>query len=342
MNEEDKTIQAEWNGDSYSFKEFYPTDKETPATINPILNKDQIEVVELELGSFCNLSCPLCQRSWSDAQHLIDKKKQRPVEEIIAQLEEFPSLRIITIAGIISEPTLHPGLFKLMEYIVSRNVVFYLYTNGSTYNDPEYWKTMGALCNEKTLVYWTICGTTQELHEKYRVGSDLQQLLKNHEAFKSGMRYKNDVLQYIRFEYNYKDYEDNIDTIRAKFSRESSIETTAFKERFNLVNPVPEDMTLRTPLKKKYNTIVKFGKKRFQEKHKCKMDCPSLKTKFVAIDQNGKMFPCYLHRVYNPNLDWNFDYTSILNAEHDFCFECEKFTSDMINNTDGLIRIVEC
>jgi hypothetical protein len=229
-----------------------------------------------------------------------------------------------------------------MEYIVSRNVVFYLYTNGSTHKDEAYWKTMGSLCNEKTLVYWTICGSTQELHEKYRVGSNLEQLLLNHQAFRSGMQYKNDVLQYIRFEYNYKDYEDNIDKLRSKFSRESSIETTAFKERFDLVTPVPDDMTLRTPLKKKYNTIVKFGRKRFQEKHKCKMDCPSLRTKYVSIDQNGKVFPCYLHRVYNSNLNWNFDYSKILNAEYDFCFECEKFTSDMIKNTDGLVRIVEC
>jgi MoaA/NifB/PqqE/SkfB family radical SAM enzyme len=342
MTNKDETIQAEWNGDSYSFKEFYPDDREPELRKNPILKKEDIEVVELELGSWCNLSCPLCQRSWVDAQHLIDKSTQRPVEDIIQQLDGFPNLRIITIAGIISEPTLYKDLFKLMEYITSRDVLFYLYTNGSTYKDPEYWKQLGELCSPKTLVYWTICGSTQELHEKYRVGSDLAQLLKNHEAFKSGMKYKNDVFQYIRFEYNFKDYEENIDEIRNKFSRESSIETTAFQERFKLVAPVSEDIGLKSTLKKKYKIIANFGKKRFENKKSCSMDCPSHKTKFVAIDQHGKMFPCYLHRVYNQNINWDFDYTKIMNAEYDFCFECEKFTSDMINNTDGLIRIVEC
>ena len=132
MTNKDETIQAEWNGDSYSFKEFYPNTKEPEVRKNPILKKEDIEVVELELGSWCNLSCPLCQRSWVDAQHLIDKSTQRPIEDIIQQLNEFPNLKIITIAGIISEPTLYKNLFKLMEYITSRDVLFYLYTNGST------------------------------------------------------------------------------------------------------------------------------------------------------------------------------------------------------------------
>lgn len=336
------TIQAKSFGDSYAFEDVLVGVKTNPPT-NPKLTKEDMQVVEIELGSHCNLNCPLCHRNWKDAQHLIDGNNQRPVEDIINQLEKFPNLKIITIAGSISEPTLYKQLFTLIKYITSRDVLFYLYTNGDTSRDPEYWKTLGSLCNERTLVYFTICGTTQELHEKYRVGSNLQRIFNNHEAFKSGMKYKNDVLQYLRFEYNHKDYQDNISTIRDRFSRESSIESMAYRERFALVNPMLDpDVNIRQDLQKKYKTITMVGMKRFENKSKCTMDCSSFNTRFVSIDNNGREYPCYMHRIYNSSMQWDYDYTDILKGSHGFCFECEKFTSDMIKQTEGLTRIVEC
>jgi MoaA/NifB/PqqE/SkfB family radical SAM enzyme len=334
-------IQATSFGDSYTFEEFN-SKNEPVELLDSKLNRNLIETIELDLGSHCNLNCPLCHRNWVDAQHLIDGNNGRPVEEIIDQLKKFPNARTIAIAGSISEPTLYKDLFKLVEYISSRNVLFYIYTNGDTHRDPEYWKTLGSLCNEKTLVYFTICGTTQELHEKYRVGSNLERILNNHRSFKIGSKYKNDVLQYLKFEYNYKDYEENIENIRKLFSRESSIESMAYRERFPTVNFVPEEIGLRKDLSKKYKIISKVSEQRFKNKSQCKMDCSSFNRKFVSIDNNGKMFPCYLHRIYNKNMNWDFDYTDILDAKFDFCRECEKFTSDMIKAVDGLTRIVEC
>ena len=336
------TIQAKSYGDSYAFEDLL-TNVKTTESIGPQLSVEDIKVVELELGSHCNLNCPLCHRNWKDAQHLIDGNNQRPVQDIINQLEKFPNLKTITIAGSISEPTLYKELFTLIKYITSRNVLFYLYTNGDTFKDPNYWETLGSLCNEHTLVYFTICGTTQELHEKYRVGSSLERILRNHDAFKKGMKYKNDVLQYLRFEYNHQDYIDNIDSIRKLFSRESSIESMAYRERFALVNPnVPKDINMRVDLQVKYKVITKFGMKRFENKNTCSMDCSSYNTRFLSIDNNGREYPCYMHRIYNTNMNWDYNYSDILKGKHSFCFECEKFTSDMIKQTEGLTRIVEC
>lgn len=337
-----KPIQAEYWGNAYSFSEFTTNDEPTPIEGSK-LSRELIEVLELDLGSSCNLDCPLCHRNWEDAQHLITGPNQRPVTEIIEQLESFPNLKIITIAGIISEPTLYKDLFKLVEYIVSRGVLFYLYTNGDTHNSkPEYWQELGALCGEKTLVYFTICGSTQELHERYRVGSTLQNILNNHSSFKKGMRYKNDVLQYLIFEYNKSDYENNMEDIRSLFSRESSIPSMPYAERFTMMKPVESGIHIEESLGKKYKLITKMGKERFKVKQNCTMNCSSFNRRFVSIDNTGRMFPCYMHRLYNHSMDWNFDYTEILNAQYDFCYECEKFTSSMIDATDGLVKIVEC
>ena len=339
-----KPIQATCHDDCCIFDEFVDETKVSPPPVEPgVLSKELIEVTEIELGSSCNLDCPLCHRSWEDAQHLKNGVNQRPVEELIEQLEEYPNLRTITLAGLISEPTLYRDLFKLIEYITSRNVLFYIYTNGDTHNkNRDYWRKFGELCNEKTLVYFTICGSTQELHEKYRVGSKLENILANHNEFKKGMKYKNDVLQYLIFEYNHKDY-DNIGPIRELFSRESSIESMAYRNRFKLINDdIPKDIAMRDELSKKYQIITEIGWKKFKDNSSCTMDCSSYERRFVSIDNTGKTYPCYLHRVYNKDMNWDYDYRGILKGQHDFCFECEKFTSDMMKATEGLLRIVEC
>ena len=332
-----KPEQASHHPDCCIFDDMQPKG-ERKVIKGKMLQKTDIEVIELDLGSVCNLDCPLCHRNWKDAQHLIDGNNQRDVKDVISQLEEYPNLRTITIAGIISEPTLYKDFLKLVKYIASRNILFYIYTNAETHNE-EYWEELGKLCNEKTLVYFTICGPTQEIHEKYRVNSKLETILINHQAFRKGMRYANDVLQYLFFEYNKDDYKGMGD-IRSLFSKESSINSMAYKERFELIKDVNDDMSMPHDLSKKYQVISEAGMRRF--KPGMKMDCSSYNRRFTSIDNNGNTYPCYMHRVYNHDMNWGGDYTKILNAEYDFCYECENFTSEMIKATKGLLRIVEC
>lgn len=332
-----KPIQASHHPDCCIFDEMQPKG-ERRIIEGSILKNTDIEVIELDLGSVCNLDCPLCHRNWKDAQHLIDGTNQRDVKEVITQLEEYPNLRTVTIAGIISEPTLYKDFLILVEYLANRDIQFYIYTNAETH-DESYWEKLGTLCNDKMLVYFTICGPTQEIHERYRVNSKLETILINHQAFRTGMKHASDVLQYLFFEYNKDAYRD-MDEIRALFSRESSINSMAYKERFELVKDVSDDMSMPHDLSKKYQVISDMSIKRF--KKGLEMDCSSFDRRFASIDNSGKTFPCYMHRVYNNDMNWDGDYTKILNAEYDFCHECEKFTSNMIKATKGLLRIVEC
>jgi MoaA/NifB/PqqE/SkfB family radical SAM enzyme len=50
--------------------------------------------------------------------------------------------------------------------------------------------------------------------------------------------------------------------------------------------------------------------------------CKSLQDKFIDIDQDGNIHPCFLHRMYEPG-EWDFDYSKILDNQYDFCFECK-------------------
>jgi len=297
-------------------------------------DKDFVEAIELELTSACNLNCPLCARNYEEAQHLLTPYS-RPLSEIIAQLDEYPNIKKCCLAGILSEPTLYPELFGLIKYLNSRNIQTELYSNGNTH-DEVYWEQLGTLTNELNTVIFTVCGSTQEIHERYRRGSDLQQLLRHHLAYKRGNKCGNDYLQHIMFEYNRDDFE-NMDEIRSQFTNECNIDSLPYNTRFTNINDLPPEMDQRYELLAKYKTIHEFGKSRFGKNTEIR--CKSHDEKFIAFDNMGRTYPCFLYRVFNTDHDWHLDYTDILNYKHEFCLECEKLTCTLLDGTEGLERM---
>jgi organic radical activating enzyme len=300
------------------------------------LSRDEILEVELELTGTCNLDCPLCLRSYEYAQHLV-QKNIRPVSEWIAQLDTFPNLKYVCMAGSVSEPTMYKDFMPLVEYLVQRNVRIELYTNGNTHK-PEWWEQLGNIFTKQDRVYFTICGSTQELHEKYRVNSDLQQIRDHATAFRKNGKCI-DYCQHIRFEYNAEDLEtDAMKAIIAEFSNPWLIESSPYQERFNILGQ-STDIKMHGKLGEKYNTIKTSILKRHAGGANCKMRCKSFETKFLSINQFGEEFPCFLYRVYKKTPFDHTDYTDIHKFEYDFCYECESLTTSILER-NGMERMV--
>ena len=114
-----------------------------------IISKNEIQEIELELTGTCDLECPLCTRNYLHAKHQ-KIKNIRTLETIINQLNEYPSLKHINIAGTVSEPTLYKDIIKLTEYLVSRNIEIDFYSNASKL-DLELWEKLGKLLNKNKL-----------------------------------------------------------------------------------------------------------------------------------------------------------------------------------------------
>jgi len=304
-------------------------------TVNK-LEKEDIFEIELELTGTCNLNCPLCTRNYVNAQHLL-KYNERPLSEIIAQLDEYPNLKNCCMAGIISEPTLYKDFFKLIEYFVGRGIQLEIYSNASLHS-KEWWSQLARLLSPQDLVFFTICGSTQELHEKYRVGSSLKKVLENHEAFKEACPYPIDCIQYIRFDYNIEDFTSPATMeIRKKFSRECNIDTLPYNERFGFIDDETNRIKLTAELARAYHLISTFGKNRYVQSKagnlSCKMRCNSLESRFIAIDQFGAIFPCFLYRIYNTNEQFNLDYEKINKFHYSFCYECESTTTHLLEQS---------
>ena len=260
-------------------------------------------------------------RQYKDAQSILGVNI-RPVSDWINQLNQYPNLKSICIAGIISEPTLYPELFQFIKYLKSRNITIELYTNANTHT-PQWWKELNDnYLTECDKVIFTVCGSTQELHEKYRVGSSLQQILDNASAFRD-LTKKNDWIQHIKFQYNIDDFNQNMGPIIDQFSNKILIHSQAYNERFKILD-TDKGITIHNKLSTIYKALAKSAKTKQLNPKLTKIDCKSFENKFISFDQYGNCFPCFLYRLY-VSKTFDGDYTDIFNYKYNFCYECEHF-----------------
>lgn len=297
------------------------------------LKKEDVLEIELDLTGTCNLDCPLCTRNYVNAKHLL-KYNERSVEEIIKQLDEYPNIKNCCMAGIISEPTLYKRFFELISYLVKREIELEIYSNASVHG-PEWWGKLAKLLSPRDKVFFTVCGSTQELHEKYRVGSSLKKVLENHAAFKAACPYPIDYVQHIRFDYNRDDFESPaMKEIMSRFSNDASIDSLPYNERFGFIDDEANRIKMTADLARHYKLISDSARKRYLQNKSgeisCKMRCKSLETKFIAIDQFGETYPCFLYRIYNTNEKFDLNYEKINKFTYDFCYECESMTTFLL------------
>jgi len=260
--------------------------------------KDQIRRIEIELTSICNLKCPLCIREVVGIGN--EEPSWRELAEIEEQLDSFPNLQYVTIAGAIAEPTSYPYLIELLGYLRQRNIEISLYINGDTRND-SYYRKLGIvfrLC--KGYVYFTICGSTQELHEKYRVGSKLERVLRRLDIVKrfSGNKV---ILTWIVFNYNEEDFHQHYQEYKSKYNTEFFY-TLPMNEHFNL------DGDIHLPIALHNIYLNGIDRSIFPT------TCVANNNNFLQITNDGKEVPCSLYRLYGES----------------HCFECHTKNLDTL------------
>jgi hypothetical protein len=294
-----------------------------------IIHKSQIEEIEMDLTGLCNLECPLCTRNYIHANHMIGKNI-RPIEQIIKQLDQFTNLKRFFIAGAVSEPTMYKDFFKFIDYLNQRDIYYELFTNGNTH-DEIWWEELGKKVPKKCMIAFTICGSTQELHETYRKGSNLEQIIKHARAVRKNGQ-KNDWIQHIRFEYNSEDLKtEGMQNIIKEFSNVMYVETEGIRRLNEYNKSFPINVK---PLPVRDKTIKELFKNRPKpdDGKKYEIQCRSLEQKKVYINQYGQVSACYVHAEFEKDyfLEENFDYSDILEFKYPDCFLCEKRTRTFI------------
>lgn len=280
----------------------------------------------MDLTGVCNLKCPLCTRNYAHAKHLL-KKNIRSLKEIIKQLDSFKNLEVFYMAGNVSEPTLYPKVLDLCRYLVGRGVAVELFTNGNT-RSKKWWAELGTILTDNDRVYFTICGSTQKLHETYRVGSSLEQILDHHEAFISTNKNGIDHIQHIMFDYNREDFEsEGMKKLMARFSRTFLVDTEGQRSVNEYIRAFDKTIIRPEGERKRGIDAIFNIKPRPDDGKKYEIKCMSLRDKKVYVDQFGRISPCYSHAEHaGPGhfTGSDFDYSQVLNFEFHDCFKCEK------------------
>jgi MoaA/NifB/PqqE/SkfB family radical SAM enzyme len=289
--------------------------------------------LELELTTLCNAHCQLCYRNYTTFKEHYPETKIRPLKEVLDQLDTFPDLEWIRLVGTISEPTLYKEFFGLVKYIKSRNINIEICTNGDT-NTPSWWKELSTYMNSSDKVYFSICGSTQELHEVYRRNTKLSRILENAAAFRS--ENKNDYAQCIRFSYNHEDFEsDQFKDLVSVFSNVYWTETFLLKEESNYVDKIHLKKLAPNPKKiADYEQMDKFARAKFSSPIKGKAYCMSWENKSQQVDIDGKVYPCYLFLEASGGKPWDGDYEKILNMQYDVCKYCDRAVIELCNKKD--------
>jgi len=298
---------------------------------NVLSNK--VTDIELELSTYCNADCPLCYRNYNTFDEHYSNNFNRDYKELINQIDSYPDLEWIRLVGSISEPTLYPEFLNLIEYIKNKNIKIEICTNGST-RDVFWWESLGNKLSNEDSVYFTICGSTQELHETYRTGTNLEKILKNVNAFQ---KYSNvDYAQCIRFDYNDENFNSpEFKKITDKFSNVYMTETFLLKDFSNYVNK--NNLTKLKPFQGKiaqYITIEKIANLKWAKGLSKKRTCKAYNENRLQIDVNGNEYPCYLFLEASNGKPWDKDWQKILDAKYECCKFCDKDIVQMCDDKD--------
>ena len=273
-----------------------------------MIDFDDIQLVDVEMAGFCNLKCPLCilQRCPDEV-----KPKLIDIEKLKSILSQFHHLNTLSIGGVASEPTLHPQMIDFMTWSCRQFKRVELYTNASAH-DEKWHASFGEKLGENALVVFTICGSTEELHSRYRVGSSLCKTIANAKSFASTSN-ADYIVQYIRFEYN-KD--DDTSKLQQMFgSHFKTIDTDTMFEAGNSQSLSFNDGICMQAMK----SFIYRQKLKERKADPC-IQCYSKLNKSVYIDNFCNVLPCA--RMYGQKMD--IDYQQIESNADLRCIECDK------------------
>lgn len=150
------------------------------------LYNNQLVVPVIEPSTQCVAKCPQCHRTDHKSAGLgkvdwlpieiwdLDKfKKAFPIET----LKSIPS---INICGTWGDANTCKDLPEMIKYAIPHATIV-LITNLATHT-PEWWGNIGKIGGDRLLIVANVDGVDQEMHSKYRRGTNLERILQNMKA----------------------------------------------------------------------------------------------------------------------------------------------------------------
>ena len=291
-----------------------------------------VKDIELELSTICQAECPLCYRNYKSFNSHYPNTIIRPLSDIKKQILSYTNLEWVRLVGSISEPTLYPDFLELVQFIKSNNIKIEICTNGDT-KDSEFWKNLALSLSSDDKVYFTICGSTQELHEKYRKNTNLKRILENARIFRKYNAI--DYAQCIRFEYNDDDFNSKrFLNMISEFTNIYWTETFLLKDKsFYKKTDKLDDLVPFSKKRSQYKMIEKIASKKYKEGNN-KTWCKAYHENRLQIDVYGNEYPCYLFLEASKGSIWDGNWNDIYNLKYECCKFCEESVVKLCDELD--------
>ena len=130
--------------------------------------------IEIEPTNLCNLHCPLCSTGVDAITRPKEKLKLENFKKLIDEIKDTALMVALQNWG---EPTLVKDLPKMIRYATDAGIWTHMATNFSVKYSDEWLQELIKSGIGRLKI--DLDGTTQEIYEKYRIGGDLELLLKN-------------------------------------------------------------------------------------------------------------------------------------------------------------------
>lgn len=282
------------------------------------MTPNSVRSIELGITNKCTLRCPHC------VSLTYKMPEQKPIHldffALINFLDKLISLETVLIEGSYSDQLMYPKLLDVISYCKKRNLKIRFCTHGSARNEL-WWKQLASLLDKNDIVRFAIDGSTQELHEKYRVNSQLNKVLKNHSILKQNSQAITS-LQHIVFEYNKYDTENVILlSKKEKFDRCEVIQcgNVIINEHLQKEKIVPiKDLLQYYKKNNKILADIKFSNN---------YTCDSKIRDEIYINHRGEVVLCADHdnniikpNIFNSDIDTIFHHINT-STDKNICFK---------------------
>ena len=130
--------------------------------------------IEIEPTNICNLHCPLCS---TGVDAITRPKQYLKLENFKKLVDEVKDTTLMIALQNWGEPTLVKDLPKMIRYATDAGIWTHMSTNFSIKHSDEWLEELIKSGIGRLKI--DLDGTTQEVYEKYRIGGDLELVLKN-------------------------------------------------------------------------------------------------------------------------------------------------------------------
>lgn len=165
------------------------------------LELSDVKWLHVELTTKCNAWCPSCGRNQNgfglSKDLIIQDLKLKRLAEV---LELIPNCKTIQLCGNFGDPIAAGNILNVLNFLIKKNYDIRIHTNGGL-KTTKWWTSVGnLLSNIKHEVIFGIDGSTQEIHQIHRQGTNLSKVISNAQSFIAAGGIA--VWQFIPYEHN--------------------------------------------------------------------------------------------------------------------------------------------